>query len=154
MLPTVVVDAVLDDQVPSAQAWADRHGWALHFDRPSRTLTVQTVHPKTNDPLTFRADLDDYNRLPPMWSCRAGGQGARLWPSPGNRANVSGSIWHPNKLICAPWNRLAFADHGGPHGDWTLTNWQEVTGYTLADTLADMLDQLRLHLAASPGLTP
>ena len=44
-------------------------------------------------------------------------------------------------------------DHGGPHGEWTMTSWRQAAGdYTKADTLADMLDQIHQHLGASPGM--
>ncbi|MFC0028006.1 hypothetical protein ACFFMM_00510 [Micromonospora chaiyaphumensis] len=68
---------------------------------------------------------------------------------------MPGSIFHPNRLICAPWNRLAYAEHGGPHPDWgALTNWKTAgAGYTKADTLADMLSQIHLHLTLSPGMS-
>jgi len=36
-----------------------------------------------------------------------------------------------------------------------LANWTDAAaGYTKADTLADMLSQLDLHLAVSPGIMP
>jgi hypothetical protein len=68
---------------------------------------------------------------------------------------VPGSIFHPNRLICAPWNRLAYGEHGGPHADWGgQTSWTSVgAGYTKGDTLGDMLSQIALHLAVSPGMS-
>ena len=62
-----------------------------------------------------------------------------------------------NRVICAPWNRLAYKENGGgpPRGlgrDDQLD--QRGAGYTKADTLADMLDQIYQHLSASPGMYP
>ena len=33
-------------------------------------------------------------------------------------ADGSGSIFHPARVICGPFNRLALQQHGGPHGNW------------------------------------
>lgn len=61
-------------------------------------------------------------------------------------------------MICAPWNRLAYKEVNdkGPHDNWGgLTNWTDAApGYTKADTLADMLSQIELHLSVSPGMCP
>jgi hypothetical protein len=67
----------------------------------------------------------------------------------------NGSIFQPNPTICAPWNRLAYQAHNGIHAtDWTSTaDWKTTaTDYTQAHTIADMLDTLRVHLRASPGM--
>jgi hypothetical protein len=78
------------------------------------------------------------------------------YPAPASHTltnGPNGSIFHPNAVICAPWNRLAFQAHGGIHGDWTSTvDWKTTaTQYTQAHTIGDMLSTLHLHLRASPG---
>ena len=65
---------------------------------------------------------------------------------------ISGSIFHNGGFICAPWSRKAYTTEGGVHNDWTMADWRCAgPGYTHAETLADMLGQIRLHLAVSPG---
>jgi hypothetical protein len=83
------------------------------------------------------------------------GQVSATFPTGGQIPGVTGSIFHPNRLICAPWSRPAYGEHGGPHSDWGgQTNWTSAaTGYTKADTLADMLSQIAMHLAVSPGMS-
>jgi hypothetical protein len=67
---------------------------------------------------------------------------------------MQGLGWKIEPCICAPWNRLAYAVHGGPHNDWgTTTDWKQAAATsTQAHTLPDMLSALRLHLQYSPGM--
>jgi hypothetical protein len=55
-------------------------------------------------------------------------------------------------VLCAPWNRLAYAEVAGPHGDWgATTGWLEVRNTTQATRIADMLATVDAHLRSSPG---
>jgi hypothetical protein len=63
-----------------------------------------------------------------------------------------GSIFHGSGVICAPFNRLAYGEHGGPHGDWGgPLSWLNVRGHVRATALADMLALIIAHLNYSPG---
>jgi hypothetical protein len=43
--------------------------------------------------------------------------------------------------------------HGGPHGDWSgPAAWLQVSGTTVACTIADMLAAIDAHLRQSPGM--
>lgn len=157
MIPTVVTRTVIAAELPAVSAWAARRpGWAMRLDDTQPLLVVDTSHPATSVAVRITADLTGYRAVPPAWSFVAPpvGPGTLLFPQPGNSTAVQGSIFHSNRVICAPWNRLAYAEHGGPHGDWgALTNWTTAgTGSTKAETLADMLSQIDLHLSLSPGM--
>lgn len=156
MVPTVVTQAVLADAEAAITAWATRHGWSVDLDRDALTLTVRTTHPKTGNSVIFHAALDGFPAIPPAWTCRdaAGNTPRSGYPAPGNAPGIPSSIFHPNPVICAHWNRLAYGIHGGPHADWgDLTQWKTAgPGTVRADTLPDMLAALRVHLAASPGM--
>jgi len=149
MIPTVVTRAVLAEEIPAVLAWAmSRPGWTAEFDEVALHLTVRTSHPATNLPLRLQADLAGYRAVAPAWcflDAEHGEVTGTPFPQPGAHPLVPGSIFHPNRVICAPWNRLAYQEYGGPHGDWgALTGW----------TVADMLCQVELHLAVSPGVLP
>ena len=153
MIPAVVTAAAVDAEFPAVTAWAARRpSWAVRYDATTLILYADTIHPMTGQPVAIAAELTGYRAVPPAWTI-AGPNGT--FPTNGQIPGVSGSIFHPNRLICAPWNRLAYGEHGGPHPDWDgQTNWTSAgTGYTKADTLADMLSQIALHLAASPGMS-
>jgi hypothetical protein len=158
MTDPCVARAVIETEMVAVAAWAARSGWEVRIDIDGAVedpvLQARTVHPVTRAPIVFHAELQDYPVLPPAWTCRDadGAVTAVAFPRPGTRPGVNGSIFHGAMVICAPWNRLAYAAHGGPHGDWTdLTAWKTVGGVTQAHTLADMLASIGVHLSASPG---
>jgi hypothetical protein len=158
VVPAEVTQAVLSDEQPAIAAWAERHGWTLTIDPNEATVTATTTHPRTEQAVIFHADLSGYPAIPPAWTCRdnQGNSPAAAYPLPGTSSALPTSIFHTQPVICAPWNRLAYATHGGPHGDWTaVTSWKTAAGEaTQAHTIADMLSALRLHLSVSPGLQP
>jgi hypothetical protein len=153
-----VTQAVMASEMPAITAWAERHQWTIHIDLDSQTVTAQTTHPVENAPVVFHADLTGYPALPPTWTCRddLGGSPRNAFPLAGTSPAITGSVFHSNQVICAPWSRLAYSEHGGPHSDWGgPTQWKTAAPtYTTAHSLADMLNTLRLHLAVSPGMTP
>ncbi|MFY1686191.1 hypothetical protein ACN265_32230 [Micromonospora sp. WMMD730] len=158
MIPAAVTRTVVTTELPAVQAWAARRpGWAVHLDDTALMLIVNAVHPRSGSALRITAQLSGYPAVPPAWRFTdpAGGS-APPFPQAGTNAEiVPGSIFHGNRVICAPWNQLAYAEHNGPHGDWGgLTNWKNAgAGSTKADTLADMLSQIHLHLTLSPGMS-
>lgn len=86
---------------------------------------------------------DRYIAMPPAWH----------WFNPATNGRDragdiprGGSFFHSNKVICAPWNRLAYStiDPRGPHGnDWQLANWRENPKTGACLTLSAMA--LRIH---------
>ena len=52
-------------------------------------------------------------------------------------------MFNTSCFICAPFNRLAYKIHGGPHQDWNgPEKWLDVCGHVGARTLAEMLAQI------------
>ncbi|TSD83640.1 hypothetical protein FFK22_036740 [Mycobacterium sp. KBS0706] len=71
----------------------------------------------------MRVRCDGYPATPPAWH----------WFNPetvriDDRQDTprGGSFLHPQGVICAPWNRLAYTavDSRGPHPDWQIGAWQ------------------------------
>ena len=119
------------------------------------THPATTAEAETAKPVVFHADLTGYPAHPPAWWCGSSPAERSGYPAPGTTPGVSGSVFHNQPCICAPWNRLAYAENSGPHNDWTLGAWKTSgTQYTQAHTVADMLSTLRLHLQHSPGMMP
>jgi hypothetical protein len=156
MVPTAVTQAVIDDVRVPITAWAARCGWDVTLDTAELTLIAVTSHPKIDATVTFHAELDQFPGIPPAWTCRTpDGQNIKsAYPAAGVAPGIPSSIFHPNGLICAHWNRFAYQGHGGPHNDWgELADWKTAgPGTAHADTLPDMLALLRLHLTYSPGM--
>jgi hypothetical protein len=154
--PPAFTRATVDIETPAIDAWCGRKGWTWRIELDELQLRAARYHPSTGRLVEVRAALEGYPALPPTWLFVVPGTDEspkHSWPAPGAQPGVSGSVFHTNPCLCAPWNRLAYGDHGGPHGEWTMTSWRQAAGdYTKADTLADMLDQIHQHLAASPGM--
>jgi hypothetical protein len=154
MVPLAVTLAVLEQELPAAHRWAARHAWTLEADLEALQLTATTDHPADRAELVLVGKFTGYRAVPPAWRFVdpvTGQPAPRAFPAAG--PSPSGSIFHSSLLLlCAPWNRLAYAGAGGPHGDWgAAVGWLNVRNYTQAQTIADMLATVEAHLRWSPG---
>jgi len=153
LLPATTVRATVEAELVGARAWAARHNWSLHWLAEDLVLRAATYHTAVHQLVEAVAECDSYRALPPAWRFVDPGtdQSEPKWfPS----AHPAGSIFHGNGLICAPWNRLAYSEHGGPHNDWNgAASWLQVPAVnTVAHTIADMLSTIDSHLRKSPGM--
>jgi hypothetical protein len=134
------------------QAWAARHGWTLEFDLDALTVAGVVTHPADGvGQLYLLGDCSGYRAVPPAWTFVDPDSGATIqhaFPARGRGA----TIFHQKLIICAPFNRLAYKECGGPHADWSgPSNWLHVTRGVKAPTIADMLNVINAHLQYSPG---
>ena len=154
--PSDITQAVIAEERAAITAWATRHCWEVQLDLATATATATSVHPVTGQPVVFSADFEGYPAQAPAWWCGSSPSIKSDYPAPMATTvpGLQGSIFHPSPVICAPWNRLAYAVHGGPHNDWGIpTDWKQAAATsTQAHTIADMLAALRLHLQHSPGM--
>jgi len=154
MVPATVTLAVLEQELPAAHRWAARHAWTLDADLDALQLTATTHHPADHAELILVGEFTGYRAIPPAWRFidpATGQPGPRAFPAPGSPPGGS-SIFHPMPVLCAPWNRLAYAEVGGPHGDWgAAAGWLNAANYSKAHTIADMLATVEAHLRSSPG---
>lgn len=147
-----------DDEIPGAIRWAEYHGLMHAWDEANLTFKVWLEGGRTesgSEQYLLAGKFDDYPVLPPSWRFldpRTGEDiGRAAYPAAG--PFQSGTILHSNAVICAPWNRLAYGDKGGPHGDWAQpAQWRQLApGHTRAATIPDMLARLRAEAAISVG---
>lgn len=156
LVPAAVTRALLaEDELPKAEEWARRHGWKLHADPEQLRLEVRTVHPADGKPVLIVASFDGYKAVPPTWRL-IDPESLETTPSSFPRAgpvNGQASIFHESqRVLCAQWSRLAYGEHSGPHGNWgPETGWLTVRDGNHAETVAEMLSIIRVHLNASPG---
>ena len=132
-------------------AWAARHGIDVTTLMPSkRILRVVLVQEKSKEKFFLQGQFEQYKALPPVWEwCDtnwSGNGSSCLSPKPENTPFGSSIfITHNNKaIICAPFNRLAFAKHSGLHKKWgDPTQWITAgLGHVHAVTIGDMLQVL------------
>jgi hypothetical protein len=156
MVPEETTRALIEGEAAGIEAWAARHGWSVEVDRVRLGLAATVPLPADGSLLVVLADLRGYRALPPAWRFidpLTGQSGPSAFPSAGTLPGGKGSIFHSNAVLCAPWNRLAYQDEGGPHDDWAgATNWLNVEGdVTRARNIAEMLSAIDVHLRHSPG---
>jgi hypothetical protein len=154
-VPKDVTVAVVEDELAAADAYARRHGWSLAWLKDDLVLLLDGRHPADQSVIRWRADVAGYRAVPPAWSCfqrdEHGAFNSRF-PKGGTVPGGVGSIFHSSGVICAPFNRLAFKEHSGPHGDWGgPADWLKVRGNVRATVLAEMIAQIVAHLKYSPG---
>lgn len=159
MLPAVVVDGVLAEEIEGALAWASRHRLVLDWNAATRTLRAALEQRDTLERFYLQGQFNDYKALPPTWVwcdrawCNAGAP--HLSPKPG-RSPFGSSMFIKNNntaIICAPFNRLAFGVHGGPHSDWgDPVQWMNAGGrHIRATTIGDMLQSIQRDFRHTGG---
>ena len=153
--------ANLEEEIAGALRWAQHYKLVPAWDESSLLLTVrlegQADQFGVREPYLLTGRFDDYRVIPPAWKFadpRTGNDiGLSAFPAAGTFPG--GSVLHPNGIICAPWNRLAFKTSENPNG--VHDNWGDLSGwegleptYTQARTIPEMLARLRLEVGLSP----
>jgi hypothetical protein len=156
-LPVSVTLALVEsDELPAAFAWAQAAGVDLSWDRETLQLRAVFRQRATNDKFYLQGTIDGYKALPPVWNFFDSTwqrTGRKFFPAAATLPGGMSSIFLTNPVICAPFNRLAFQQHGGPHADWGgPEQWLRAgAGYVHADTLADMLAVIARDINYSNG---
>jgi hypothetical protein len=151
-LPPEMSRAFVEEDLGPVRAWAARRNWTTSWHPNVLELRAATYHQRAERLIEVVATCGGYRAEPPDWRfVRPGSNQSGPEFSP---AVFAGGIFHPNGLICAPWNRLAYKELEGPHDDWGgPTNWLSVPGdISTAQTLADMLAIVDAQLRSSPGM--
>jgi len=149
-LPPDAVRAVVEKELDAAWGWAARHDWTLQWDSEHLMLRGATYHPRVKQLIEVTADADGYRAVPPAWRfVRPGSDdlGPEWFPQLTLNVMCDGS-----PVLCAPWNRLAYRENGGPHENWSGGSWLQVTEGTVAHTIPDMLGLIDAHLQSSGGM--
>lgn len=98
------------------------------------------------EPFPVEFDCRDYPAYPPTVEFLDEARVTRGLPS------LYPNVFHPMPCVCARYNRKAYGERGGPHGEWRLVDWQLPTGNGVAvDSIVMMLSDLHSKIAASSG---
>ena len=132
-------------------AWAARHDIDVTLIPTGRILRIVLVQEKSQERFFLQGKFDQYRALPPVWDwCDANwSDSGCLSLSPKAVNTPFGSsmfiVYKSKALICAPFNRLAFGTHAGPHANWgDPAQWMTAGhGYVHAVTIGDMLQSIR-----------
>lgn len=151
-------------EVSAAIAWSQRHG--LEFDHDQDELTVWLalsgpgIEPNTTEDYLLRGRFDDYRAIAPEWlfvhPLTREIVGDAAFPNPMGPGAFGPSLFiqgSTGPLICAHFNRLAYASNGGVHGDWgDATSWlMRRPGQTWAADIGSMLDRIYRDIPYTRG---
>jgi hypothetical protein len=147
-ISTEVTFETLKRELPAAADYVAAAGLAL--DDASLTLQNLRLYLRLINAQgeTFHVEFDwaDYPLYPPtveFVSADHGERGTkRLYPQG----------FHSTPCICMRYNRKAYGERGGPHGDWRLLDWRLPSGNGIAiDTLCLMISDLHSKVRQSNG---
>jgi hypothetical protein len=147
LVPADHTRLIVEKELEAAQGWAGRHGVEIDWLPEVLELRVPLRQPETGELFFLRGDFRDYKALAPEWTFAdekwQGGGRAVDFPKVGpTRFGAPIFMTHnQTAVICVPFNRLAYADHAGPHKDWGgPANWLNAgLSQIHAETVGDML---------------
>jgi hypothetical protein len=146
---------LVEHELKAAEAWAMRRKLQLVWISEHLLVRVELNRPEIGDPFYLEGDFAGYRVVPPAWrfTDSAWTRSASVDYPAATSTPFGGSIFHSKPVICVPFNRLAYSDHGGPHNDWGgPTNWLSAgIGYVRAHTLGDMLSVIHRDFSFSQG---
>ena len=157
LLPREVTINLVEHEMQAVYAWAERHKVQLNWNPLTLHLQVRLVQPETDDRFFLLGLFEGYREEPPAWifSDSSWSQSIKRcnYPLPLIRGPWGSSVFHSSGLICAPFNRLAYAAHHGPHPNWgSLTGWLHAgDGTVRATTIGDMLQVIRRDFLLTRG---
>jgi len=155
MLPKATSIIIVESELEAVEAWASRHGARLMWQADALELRVRLTQPSTGLAFYLRGRFDNYREVPPAWTfCDPTWENTSKECFPARSQTPFGSsILHNKPVICAPFNRLAYAEHGGPHGNWGgPAQWiTPKDQYVYADSIGDMLQVIQRDVNYSEG---
>lgn len=135
-------------ELPVAARYAAAAGLTLDASALSADSLRFYVTFENRDGERFFAEFDcrDYPLYPPTVEFVSEDRGERgtlrLYPQG----------FHTTPCVCTRYNRKAYQERGGPHGDWRLLDWRLPTGQGVGiDTLALMVSDLDAKIRQSSG---
>lgn len=159
MVPKDSTVRVVEHELEGANTWANRYGVSLRWYPDKLELHVAMEQASTGDMFYLLGRFDDYREEPPEWLfCDerwVWKVDRKYFPQPQSASIGSTFLSSGPKapVICAPFNRLAYAEHDGPHDDWGgPAQWiTPKGGWVYAVEIGDMLQAIRRDLNASKG---
>lgn len=141
-MPTVA-ELTVAEEIAALRENAAARGWQLKA--LDAVLFHLTLPAKDRSEFYLLVDCNGYPVQPPAWDwCDAA---ATRTDRSADKPRGSGFL-HNSGVICAPWNRLAYktVDPRGPHGDWSIGDWQKNSYTAGCTTLAHMALRIFIEL--------
>ena len=162
MIPVADTIIVVEDELRGARQWAERRNVPLAWLPERLELRATLVQPETEEYFFLRGTFDDYRAIAPAWTFTDDkwevNGGPLHYPkvtTPPHGSPMFIGAGPSGAVVCVPFNRLAYAQHGGPHqvADWGgPSNWLNAgPAYVHAETIADMLQAIRRDFLHTRG---
>lgn len=150
MIPFEHTRIIVEQELEGARSWATRRGLEIVWLPEDLQIRVAFLQAEKNVRCFLRGIFKDYRALPPEWTFtdehwKMAGRPCDFPKGVGTVFGASIFIMHKQTaVICVPFNRLAYADHAGPHGDWGgPANWLNAGAAQIhADSIGDMLQAI------------
>lgn len=131
---TTVAEKCLQTEIASLSEICEKFEW--NFTHVGKQEIRLSLPARDKSVFFLLVELEDYPIVPPAWNWTS----PEFSPAEPVDLPKGGAFFHNNKVICAPWNRLAYKayDSRGPHNDWELSNWRENPKNGKCNTLSAM----------------
>lgn len=135
---TTVAELCVEGEFPALKENGDLLEWKL--ERITPTSFVLGLPAKDSTWFWLNCLCDRYSAEPPAWHWYNPDSKKIDDPKDIPKEGGGGNFLHPNGVICAPWNRLAYksVDARGPHGDWQIGDWRNNRDTGACRTLSAM----------------
>lgn len=148
-VPTEITLVEIQEEIQAASAWCERKGLNLEWYPDKLEVRLALCQKNSGEFYYLKGLFYDYKEEPPIWVftdenwsyTKLTDQVDKTNFPKGEPTDFGSSIFHPNAVICAPFNRLAYKIYKGPHADWgTTAQWLlAARDYVTGDTIGDML---------------
>lgn len=159
LVPPLSTKEFLVNELESTRALCLRKNLDYQWDESSLELLVTLVQKSSNEKFYLLGVFTDYPALPPMWQFvnldKSNPTQYCNYPKPEGTVFGASIFINANHgpVICVPFNRLAYQEKGGPHGDWGgCTNWKNVNGQMVkAHSMPDMIAVIMRDFSVTNG---
>ncbi|MBI5434906.1 MAG: hypothetical protein HZA52_18885 [Planctomycetes bacterium] len=132
-----------------------QRGLLLDWLPEALQLRATFRQPATDEPFYLLGEFANYRAHPPGWEFWDAEWATRRAPNayPKSNGGPYGSVFHTNRIVCAHFNRFAYATESALHPDWVdLAQWITVApGTVRAITVGDMLAVFHRDIQCSSG---
>lgn len=156
IIPLDATIAILSNEIKNALSFCEKKGFEANYEIETLRLKIKIRQKSTSEIFYLIGEFENYPALPPKWYFSDEKWNLKneriFYPKPTN-SKFGSSIFHTNPVLCAPFNRLAYQQEGGPHNDWGgLANWKNVQGQMAkATTVADMIALIYRDFSITTG---
>lgn len=116
-----VTRAHVERELSEVSAWAQARRWGPQWDSEALRLALTLTSAVDGEVYRLQVAFNDYRARPPLFEFlhpETNEVGTRRCYPKGGRG-----YFHPQPVVCAPWNRKAYGALGGPHSEWVMDGW-------------------------------